>query len=197
MNIKIRKLTPDLAEDYANFFNATAHNNTGKGTKCYCVTFCRDNVYHSGGQHWYKSPEERRLHGIKRVQDGDIQGYFAYLNGEIVGWCNANTKLDCQEVMNYMRSVGIPVDECRAGEKGKFVFCFVITPKFQRMGVGTQLLEYVCQDAAAEGFDFIEAQTHIEFTGDGFRGPLEMYKKRGFTVYAENEGKVVVRKLLI
>jgi len=195
MNIEIRKLTPDLMEDYARFFDTTPHNDTGSGDKCYCVTFCRDSVYHNGGSHWYPSPEERRLHGTRRVRDGDIQGYLAYHDGKIVGWCNANTKSDCQEVMNYMRSAGVPV-ECKAGEKVKFVFCFVIAPKVQKMGVATQLLTYTCQDAAAEGFDFVEAQTHAEFTQDGFRGPLALYEKCGFSICAEREGKVVVRKTL-
>ena len=188
MNIEIRKLTPDLAEDYARFFDTTPHNETGSGTKCYCIVFCRDHVYRNGGSHWYPSPEERRLHGIGRVRDGDIQGYLAYYHGEIVGWCNANTKSDCQEAMKYMRSVGIPVEECRAEEKGKFVFCFVIAPKMRRMGIARQLLEYICQDAAADGFDFIEAQTYKKLTGDGFQGPLTLYEKCGFDVRAGNDG---------
>ena len=196
MNIEIRKLTPDLADDYARFFDETPHNNSGGKDKCYCVTFCRDGVYRSGGKHWYPSPEERRLHGIRRVKDGDIQGYLAYCDGEIVGWCNANAKADCREVMDHMRSVGIPVEECGAGEKGKFVFCFAIAPKMQGMGIATRLLEHICQDAAGDGFDFVEAQTQAEFVNDGFRGPLAMYEKCGFGIRAERDGKIVVRKSL-
>ena len=89
MEIEIRKLTPDLAEDYARFFDTTPHNSANGGTKCYCVTFCCDAVYQSGGLHWYNSPEERKEHGIRRVCDGHIQGYLVYCNGEVVGWCNA------------------------------------------------------------------------------------------------------------
>lgn len=32
------------------------------------------------------------------------------------------------------------------------------------MGVATKLLERVCQDAAADGFDFVEAYVNKEFT---------------------------------
>ncbi|MCL2557492.1 MAG: GNAT family N-acetyltransferase [Treponema sp.] len=196
MNIEIQRLTPELAEEYAHFFDVTAHNNTNNGAKCFCVTFCSDNVYRNGGKHWYSSPDERRLHGIQRVRDSDIQGYFAYYNNEIVGWCNANAKSDCQEIISYMRPVGIPVEECRAEEKVKFVFCFAIAPKAQRMGIATNLLEYICKDAFNDGFDFIEAQTQKELADDGFRGPLAMYEKCGFTIYAEQEGKIVLRKAL-
>jgi len=197
VNIEIKKLTPDLAGDYADFFDKTPHNHSGKNEKCYCVTFCKDNVYHGGGSHWYQTPDERRLHGIKRVQDGHIQGYLAYYGGEAIGWCNANTKSDCQEIMNFMRSVNsVPVDECTDGEKIKFIFCFAISPKMQRMGIATKILDYICQDAAEEGFDFIEAQAVKEFADDGFRGLLSMYEKCGFSIRAEQAGKIIVRKAL-
>lgn len=195
MNIRIRRLTPDLAEEYAHFFDITPHDD-GK-TKCYCVTWCGDNVYQNGGSHWYATPDERRKHAIQRVQNGDIQGYLVYCGDTIIGWCNANTKADCQIGMNYLRSEGgVPLDECRAGEKVKFIFCFAIAPEFQRMGVATQMLNYVCQDAADNGFDFVEAYTNKTFADHDFRGPLAMYIKCGFVKYAEKDGKVVVRKLL-
>ncbi|MDR0324999.1 MAG: GNAT family N-acetyltransferase [Oscillospiraceae bacterium] len=196
MKIEIRKLTPDFAEEYARFFDRTPHNDAGDRAKCYCISFCSDKVYHNGGEHWYSSPDERRLQGIQRVRDGNIQGYLAYCDGEIVGWCNANTKEDCQEGINYMRSYGVPLNECRAGEKTKFIFCFAIAPRIQRMGIATQLLKHICQDAAADGFDYVEAATHTTFTQDGLRGPLALYEKCGFSQHAVQESNVVMRKAL-
>jgi len=198
MNIEIRKLIPDLAEDYACFFDTTHHWGSDD-TRCYCITWCSDNVYNNGGAHWYASPEERRSHGIRRVRDGDIQGYLAYLDGKVVGWCNANTKTDLQACVEYLRTYGgVPMEACRAGEKIKLISCFAIAPKVLRMGVATQLLAYVCHDAVNEGFDFVEAfpnKTLSDATKD-HRGPLAMYEKCGFTKCAEQEGKVVVRKTL-
>ena len=197
MHIEVKKLTPELADDYARFFDTTPHNNDNHGDKCYCVTFCRDNVYNNGGEHWYPTASERRTHGIRRVKDSDIQGYLAYSGGEVIGWCNANAKSDCQKIIENMRArAGFPVEDECGGEKTKCVFCFAIAPKMQRAGVAAQLLEFICRDAAADGFDFVEAMTHREFTQDGFRGVLELYEKCGFVVHAECEGRVVVRKLL-
>jgi len=198
MNIEIRKLTPELAEDYARFFDTTHHWGSDD-TKCYCITWCSDNVYNNGGEHWYASSDERRVHGIQRVQDGHIQGYLAYLGGEIVGWCNANTKTDLQACVEYLRTYGgVPMEEPRTAEKVKLISCFAIAPKMLRMGVATQLLEYVCEDAAAEGFDFVEAFPNKKLTdaAKDHRGPLAMYEKCGFIVFAEQEDKVVVRKTL-
>ncbi|MCL1788137.1 MAG: GNAT family N-acetyltransferase [Defluviitaleaceae bacterium] len=198
MNIKIQKLTLALAEDYARFFDATYHWGSDE-TKCYCITWCCDNVYNNGGAHWYASADERRLHGIQRVLDGDIQGYLAYLDGEIVGWCNANTKADLQACVEYLRTHGgVPMEACRPDEKVKLISCFTVAPKVLRMGVATQLLEYVCQDAAADGFDFVEAfpNKKLDDATKDHRGPLLMYEKCGFTKHAEKDGKVVMRKVL-
>ena len=41
MNIEIRKLTPDLVENYVTFFDTTPHNEK-YNIKCYCVWWCSD-----------------------------------------------------------------------------------------------------------------------------------------------------------
>jgi hypothetical protein len=41
MNVEIHKLTPELAEDYARFFDETPHNDEFK-RKCYCVSWRAD-----------------------------------------------------------------------------------------------------------------------------------------------------------
>ena len=195
MNIEIRRLTPDLAEDYARFFDVTPHNvNTGGG-KCYCVTWRSDNSYVGNGDHWFPSCEERRERAIQFVRAGNLQGYLAYCGDEIVGWCNANE--NCQLCINYLRSYW-PIEEYHADIKIKSVFCFVIAPEMQRKGIATQLLERVCKDAANDGFDFVEAYVDriLNDTDEDFRGHLAIYEKCGFTKSAEREGRVVVRKAL-
>jgi len=196
MNIEIRKLTPDLVDDYMRFFDTTPHNGDKDENKCYCVTWCGDKAE---GDRWYPSSDERRSHAIRRVQEGNIQGYLAYCDDEIVGWCNANTKADCQSCINYLSyDANVPIEECHAGEKIKFIFCFAIAPKAQRKGVATQLLDYICRDAAADGFDFVEAHSKIKFASasNAFRGHLAMYEKCGFSIAAEQADRVVVQKAL-
>lgn len=197
MNIEIRKLTPDLAEEYAHFFDVTPHDDgTAKDElPCYCVTWRSDAAYADGSSHWFPTREERRERALRFVKDGHIQGYLAYLGDEIVGWCNANA--DCRLGANYLRAYW-PIEEPRDGVRVKSVFCFVIAPQVQRKGVATQLLERVCLDAAADGFDFVEAYVHRDFHAVpyDFRGPLEMYEKCGFRAGSEQEGRVVMRKAL-
>ena len=195
MEIEIRKLTPDLAEAYVHFFDVTPHDVNIDENKCYCVIWRSDDSYTGDGDHWFPSREERRERAIQFVRAGNLQGYLAYRGDEIVGWCNASA--DCQLGVNYLRSYW-PIEEYHADIKVKSIFCFVIAPAVQRMGVATQLLERVCQDAAADGFDFVEAYVNKKFTDEAqeFRGPLAMYEKCGFRISAEQDGKVVVRKAL-
>jgi GNAT superfamily N-acetyltransferase len=194
MEIEIRRLAPNHAEDYVHFFDVTPHDVNIDERKCYCVTWRSDYSY-DNGNHWFPSREERRECAFQFVRVGSLQGYLAYRGDEIVGWCNANA--DCHICVNYLRSYW-PIEEYRADIKIKSVFCFVIAPEMQRKGIATQLLERVCKDAAEDGFDFVEAYVNKKFiyTDHDFRGPLAMYEKCGFTKYAEREGKVVVRKVL-
>ena len=195
MKVEIKKLTPERVEDYVQFFDTVPHNPSGNGDKCYCVTFCKDAVYQSGGLYWYPTAEERRQHGMKRVMDGDIQGYLAYVDGEVVGWCNAGDKADYGECIDHVRTYGnVPVEKSQPGEKIKFIFCFAVAPSVQRRGVVTQLINFVCEDARAAGFECVEAHTYRDFTRDGFKGTLGMYEKCGFTVYVEEGDNVVVRR---
>ena len=74
----------------------------------------------------------------------------------------------------------------------------MITQDMQRQGIATKLVERVCEDATAEGYDFVEAYVNKNFTETAYeyRGPLAMYLKCGFTVWASHEDKSVVRKAL-
>ena len=195
MNIEIRKLTPELAEDYAHFFDVTPHDDrTNKAElPCYCVTWRSDDSYAGNGDHWYPTREERRERAMQFVRDGSIQGYLAYHGDKIVGWCNANA--DCNGCVNYLRGFWT-IEKYSADIRIKSIFCFVIAPEMQRKGIATQLLERVCEDAAGDGFDYVEAYVNQSIIDHDFRGPLAMYEKCGFEIIAEREGKVVVRKAL-
>ena len=192
MEIDIRPLTPELAEDYARFFDITPHNEGEGGIKCYCVVWRSDSSYTGDGDHWFPTQEERRERATQFVRNGNLQGYLAYRGDEIVGWCNANA--DCQSGVNFLRSYW-PIEEYHANTKVKSVFCFVIAPEMRRKGVATKLLKRVCKDAADAGFDFVEGYANANSAPD-FQGHLAMYEKCGFINYTERDGKVVMRKCL-
>ena len=195
MNIEIRKLTPNLAEDYAIFFDITPHDNNVDAHKCYCVCWCNDD--YEGKD--FSSREKRRSAAIQYVKGSNIQGYLAYYNNEIIGWCNANTKSDCLKCCSWRRQMGdVPTEEESPDIKVKSVFCFTISPDMKRKGIATQLLERVCKDAADDGFDFVEAYTDKEPVDENinFSGLINLYKKCGFTLHYETKDKLIMRKPL-
>jgi len=80
MNIKICKLTPDLAEDYVHFFDTTPHDDNTDEAKCYCVCWCNDDFEGKD----LSSPKKRRACAIQYVKGGNIQGYLAYCGDKAV-----------------------------------------------------------------------------------------------------------------
>ena len=199
MSIDIRKLTPELLEDYLNFFDTTPHDDNTDESKCYCVGWCSaDHRIKTD----FSSPEKRRAIAAKYVNEGVIKGYLAYHEGRVVGWCNANTRSDCLHCVGWQFLMKeFNTDETAPESKIKSIFCFVIAPEMQRKGIATLLMQRVCYDAVDEGFDYVEAYPKREFTSAArdFMGPVEMYIKHGFVLHEKlekGEIEVVMRKKL-
>ncbi|QRN84369.1 GNAT family N-acetyltransferase [Chloroflexota bacterium] len=195
MDIEIKKLIPDLAAEYVQFFTATPHDNYVDEHKCYCVCWCNDDCQGKD----FSTAEKRSQWALQYIRDNNIQGYLAYSDDAIVGWCNANTKSDCLKCAGWRRLMShVPLEEPGRGIKVKSIFCFMIAPEMKRQGIATLLLERVCKDAEDDGFDFVEAYPYKEasYQSSDFGGYFEMYEKRGFTVSAETEHGLIMRKQL-
>lgn len=192
MEIEIKQLTPELADDYVHFFDVTPHDEYVDAHKCYCVCWCADD--YEGKD--FSTAQKRRAAAYQYVKQNIIQGYIAYCQGEPVGWCNANTKADCLKCCSWrMFMKDIPVDPT---EKIKSIFCFVIAPHMQRQGIASRLLEQVIRDASADGFDAIEAypNKHFQSVASDFMGPASLYGKYGFETIGKTGEKYIVRKKL-
>jgi hypothetical protein len=94
MNIEIRTLSPDLLNDFLNYFDNIAFADHREWSGCYCTHF-----------HWDSSLEEEhqrlrragimktgRDYAIEFINSGTMQGYMAYLDNNVIGWCNSNNK---------------------------------------------------------------------------------------------------------
>ena len=68
-----------------------------------------------------------------------------------------------EKVVYQLFAVILAEENYPADIRIKSIFCFVIAPEMQRMGIATQLVERVCKDAAGEGFDYVEAYVNKEF----------------------------------
>lgn len=202
MDIIIKKLTPELTDDYVRFFDTTPHATGKEEHRCYCVWWSSADIEKES----YATVEERRELAVKYINSNNIQGYLAYEGEKVVGWCNANTKPDCYISFCWKRFMGA-VHKDSPSVKVKSVFCFAIAPDMRGKGIAGLLLQRVCEDAKKDGFDFVEAYPNKEFinTELDFMGPVKLYEKLGFTVLYEMDSseqndqssqKIVMRKKL-
>ena len=210
MNLEIKALTPELEEEYFDFFDNRAFSDGSPYYPCYCNAFNmskeqiaselfgRSKIYGGGANGWKRALRES---AIQMLRTDAIQGYLAFENGLSVGWCNANDR------MNYFR-VGefdldnVPSDEAPVDcqQKGliKSVVCFEIAPEYRRKGIATRLLEQVCLDALKDGYILVEAYPAKtgENVGLAFTGTPHFYEKAGFIPFLEQDNTIVMRKTL-
>ena len=192
MDVEIKRLEPNMAEDYVHFFDITPHDDNVDEHKCYCVCWCSDN--HDNVD--LSTVQNRRKLAKQYVENGILQGYVAYQGKRIIGWCNTNIKSDCTNCISWKRFMQ-EVDLSDA-EKVKSVFCFLVAPDMRGKGIAKKLLEKVCEDAKADGFDYIEAHPRFKSSNkfSNFQGPYKMFESFGFEEYKQLSDKVIVRKYL-
>ena len=185
MKFEIKKLSINLLDDWLEYFDNGDffHNDTWAGCYCMCYHWKEELV---GNKSWDCSKigaAYNRECAVKLIKQGAMKGYMAYLDGKIVGWCNANNKQAYHSVhMDF---------SCE--KKVKSIVCFCISPNFRGKGIASQLLDKVCIDAAGNGYEYVEA---YPFLNDEYvyHGSKSMYEKNGFVVCGEESGCAIVRK---
>ena len=94
MEISICKLTIELLDDWLSYFDNDAFSDNDEWCGCYCMCY-----------HWDSELEKKRRwdcdkdcakfnreQAINFIKSGRMQGYLAYVQGKVVGWCNSNNK---------------------------------------------------------------------------------------------------------
>ena len=208
--ITIKRLTPDLLEDYLDFFDYRAFSDGSPFYPCYCSAFnmsreriqdefFRQAEINGGGSDGWK--KALRDSAVRMVENGEIRGYLAYDGDKAVGWCNANDRLNYCRVGEFDLSAvppDEPCDDCDYKGQVKSVVCFEIAPEYRGKGIATLLLEAVCQDALSEGYAYVEAYPAEDegLQGMAFTGPRRLYEKKGFRIITRKGNTLVMRKQL-
>lgn len=114
-----------------------------------------------------------------------MDGYLAYQNDKVVGWCAAGSSL---------MYPGLPGAE----ETVARILCFNVDPELRGQGVSGKMLDLILEDLKLRGFEAAEAGPNKDsYSNKSYRGSQEMFRKRGFEQVAELEdGFVLVRKHL-
>ena len=210
MNLNIQRMSPELATDYFDFFDHRAFSDNSPYYPCYCSAFNMTEAQieadfaearaNGGGVEDFRNVLRRSA--ARMVAQNLIQGYLAYDGDIAIGWCNVNDK------RNYFHYGEFELDQLDAAmdfrdliaddgsQRIKSIVCFEIAPEYRGKGIATALLKHVCADAAAEGYDKVEAypvlrdaRMELDFTG-----PLHLYEKSGFVRTAQHGRILVVQK---
>lgn len=90
MNIKFKKLTAEMAEEFLYYFENDAFPENDSRTSCYCLES------HLSNESEYTTVEERREKARELILNGVMTGYLLYDDNHMIGWCNTGDK------MNYL-----------------------------------------------------------------------------------------------
>ena len=142
MTIEIRKLTPDLADDFFDFFDYRAFSDR-KGAFCYCTWFHFDC---SIEEHYKYGKDAMRNQAAEYIASGKLNGYLAFIDGVSIGWCNADNK------ENFRRIKTDPFIRGDNAEGIKSIVCFEISPEYRGKGVYQNLLNFIMSKLKAEGY---------------------------------------------
>lgn len=190
--IMIRPLSPELCKDWLEYFDKIAFQDHEDWAFCYCLEGHLDQKT----QGEWTDPGERREKAIELIHTGVMQGYLAYLGDTVIGWCNVNDRKNYRYLTEMFREIGYQTEEA-PDTKVKAIYCFLIAPQYRGKGVAQLLLDRVCEDAARDGYAYIEvypfADGKLEFQ---YHGTSKMYERSGFIEAADLNYVKVMRKNL-
>ena len=192
--IVIKKLSQELNKDYLDFFDNRAFSDGNPNGPCYCTSPNQDEETIKQMVSEFEANGVKktiRKYAVEMLNDRKINGYLAFDNGLSVGWCNA------ADIDSYS---GFVPDLARENKCGKTIsiVCFEIAPGYRGMGLASAFIERVCDDAKANGYTAVEGYAKITEVRDeyDFMGPVRLYEKAGFTRIMEQNGQVIMRKVL-
>ena len=188
MGRNILALSPALAEDYMRFFTEVAFCDHADWGGCYCLESTQEDEQ-------ALSPfglEGRQRKARELIANGTMQGYLAYEDGQVVGWCNCGPK------NSYAKLLAESALRSAEDAETRSIVCFVIAPDKRGQGIATELLERVLADAASIGCAYVEAYPNPAAANcfEHYRGPAGLYEKYGFAAVRETPWCQVVRKTL-
>ena len=193
-DIVIKKLTNELKNDYLDFFDNRAFSDGNPNGPCYCTSPNQDEKSIKEMISEFKIngvKETLRKYAVKMLDKGEINGYLAFDGNLSIGWCNAS------DIDSYKGFVPDFAKENKCGKTISIV-CFHIAPLYRGKGIALSLIEKVCMDAKLNGYIAVEGYARISKLRNeyDFTGPIHLYEKAGFSKIIEQNGIVLMRKML-
>jgi GNAT superfamily N-acetyltransferase len=178
----IKAMKDENVSDWFDFFNNRAFADHPDWKGCYCTGPFTPRLK----EYASKSPV-RKEYAKWLIENGRMQGYLAYEDGKVVGWCNVNLKSALPKYNDFSKE----------SENIISIACFMVQKEYRRKGIAQKLLRRIIKDAREKGIRVIEAYPRVKAQTEygNFHGPYSMYEKNGFILEKIN-GVDVVRKYL-
>ena len=186
MEYEIYALSEDKIDDFIYFFDELAFSDDDEWKGCYCV------FYHVSDDSSEKI--DRKKMAIELIKQKKLNGYLAYCDGKVIGWCNTSDKKSYPRIVNDKTLW----DKNDDNKRIKSIVCFTIALSMRSKGVATKLLERICAGTKSENYDYIESypRKDVKEFSRNYKGTVGMYKKLGFDLYKELDGGYIYRKPL-
>lgn len=185
--LKTASLTPDTWPAYAALIER--HNGVFGG--CWCLGF------HSGGNKWRASVEERRAFKHELVLAGKAHAGLVFAGEDCVGWCQFGSPAELPDIKNrkaYEAELG-PLPDWR-------ITCFFVDRSRRRQGVARAALGAALDAIGALGGGRVEAYpedagerkvTPVALHG----GSLRLFEDAGFVRQRQiGKNKFVVHRVV-
>lgn len=190
MEVEIKKLSPELADDFFRFFEQIAFTDHPEwGCDCYCCFFHAESAVEWESQ----TREQNRKSAREMILSGKMNGLLAYADNQPVGWCHFDdkSKLPGLKVF-YPEVIG---NEENIGA----IVCFTVAQAYRKKGVAKKLLAQACEELKNRGFFAAEAypKRGNESDEENYHGPAVLYLSQNFNIYKELNNQIIVRKVLI
>ncbi|MDE7300094.1 MAG: GNAT family N-acetyltransferase [Lachnospiraceae bacterium] len=196
MDIEVKRLDRNMSEAYLSFFDDRAFSDGSAEKGCYCVWhhWTEEHERERSLMPESERPYRKRNYARELIQNGRLNGFAAFCDNQIVGFCNSDTK------DNYFRlsreNHPDSWKDLNKNDKVLAIVCFIVAPDMRRRGIAKALLDYACQYAGGNGYDYVEGYPPKgEFTVKDCGGSASMYIEHGFDIIDIPNGIIARKKV--
>lgn len=185
--IVIKRLSPNLLDDYLLYFDEIAFRDNPDWSYCYCRF---PHAPHDKCKWQDFTKAENRKAVIELINAEKLNGFLAYADNQPIGWCNAGPRVNTTIVPDY--------EELEAEQIGS-ITCFIIAKEYRGKGVARLLLKTALEVFRSNGYKYAEGYPLEKMEGESANhwGPKGLYESEGFKQYATEDDMIVMRKNLI